>query len=83
MDLWVVNDTIRRSRMAGCSGPFRGPRRPDPGAFWPLGGVPAKGNADHAHFLERPATRLLARFTEQAAIHLIAARDPLPPGSTP
>ena len=30
MDLWVVNDTIRRVQDAGCSGPFRGPRCPDP-----------------------------------------------------
>jgi hypothetical protein len=31
MDLWVVNDTIRRVQDAGCSGPFRGPRGPDLG----------------------------------------------------
>ena len=46
MDLRVVNDTIRRSRMRDVPGPsaVRGARiRGDPEAFWPLGGVPAKG----------------------------------------
>lgn len=32
----------------------------------------AMAHADHARFLERPATRLLARFTEQAAIRRLA-----------
>jgi len=32
----------------------------------------ASAHADHAHLLERPATRLLARFTEQAAIRRLA-----------
>jgi hypothetical protein len=46
MDLWVVNDTIRRVQDAGCSGPFRGPRGPDPGgsgAFCPRARVSGKG----------------------------------------
>ena len=42
MDLWVVNDTIRRSRMRDVRG-ASAVRCPDPVAFWPLGGVPAKG----------------------------------------
>ena len=46
MGLWVVNDTICRSRMRDVPGPsaVREARiRGDPGAFWPLGRVPAKG----------------------------------------
>ncbi len=43
MDLWVVNDTIRRVQDAGCSGPFSRPRHPAPGAFWPRERVPGKG----------------------------------------